>query len=335
MLTDQDPAPGQTGLPDAVKGKPRLPFGKGQKPPIKLQALKDKLKRNSRPKLDGQTARDISYSYAAQTKAGRTLIRSIENLTGRPRLIRLARGYDLEVEQGRDFWEVIQERYAINMVLEEGALERIPESGPVVVVANHPFGILDGLAMGRLLSSRRPDFKIMAHKVFHKAKDLKDVILPISFDGTKEAMEANLETRKHALDYLLGGGCIGIFPGGTVSTSSKLFNRAMDPAWKTFTARMIQRSGATVVPVYFSGQNSRLFHIASHCHATLRTALLINEFNRCVGGSLPVMIGEALPAEEIAGFKGDAKALMDHLRIATYKLAPEPLPDYEYGLNLD
>ena len=283
---------------------------------------------------DGAAAREISYAYSAKSRAGRAVIRSIENITGRPRLIRMALGYDEEVDRGRDFWEVMQERYRLRIAVDDAAMARIPREGPVVVVANHPFGILDGLAMGRILSAARGDFRIMAHQVFHKARDLADIILPINFDETREGMQANLRTRQEALRYLGQGGCIGIFPGGTVSTSSRWWNRAMDPAWKTFTAKMIQRAQPAVVPIYFEGQNSRLFQIASHINTTLRMALLINEFGDRVGGEVRVRIGEPLPQSDLARFRGDGKALMDHLRISTYRLASEPISDFSYGYDL-
>ena len=99
----------------------------------------------------------------------------------------------------------------------------------MVLVANHPYGILDGLAMGRILSAARGDFRIIAHVVFRKAKELENVILPIDFGESKQAMARNLETRKQALAYLADGGAVGIFPGGTVSTAAKPFSRARDP----------------------------------------------------------------------------------------------------------
>ncbi|MBV6633261.1 MAG: lysophospholipid acyltransferase family protein [Alphaproteobacteria bacterium] len=285
--------------------------------------------------MDGMSAREISYAFAARSKAGRAMIRSIENLTGRPRLIKMADGYDVEVEQGRDFWEVMQERYSIHLDIPPEELSRIPSEGPVVVVANHPFGILDGLVLGRLLSMARPDFKIVANKVFHKAKDLEEIILPISFDEDREALQTNIQARRSAISFLGAGGCIGIFPGGTVSTSSKLFNRPMDPAWKTFTARMIQKSDAAIVPVYFEGHNSRLFQIASHLNENLRVALLIKEFDKWVGEDVRVRIGNPLPQEEIQSKKGDPKILMDYLRTETYKLSPTPIHDFSYGHNFD
>ncbi|MBY8975552.1 lysophospholipid acyltransferase family protein [Rhodobacteraceae bacterium NNCM2] len=285
-------------------------------------------------KASGAAPREISYSFSARSRAGKAVIRSIENLTGRPRLLRMALGYENEVQAGRDFWEVMQERYRIDLRLEGEGLANIPPEGPMVMVANHPYGILDGLAMGRILSAARRDFKIIAHVVFKKARDLDNIILPIDFGETKEAMAQNIETRKQALKYLAEGGAIGIFPGGTVSTSAKPFSRAMDPHWKTFTARMIAKSKATVVPVYFDGSNSRLFQIASHLNQTLRVALLINEFDRMIKEPLSVTIGKPLPREEIDQRAGDPKALMDYLRRQTYQLNPELDKDYSYGLYL-
>lgn len=280
------------------------------------------------------SAKEISYAYSARSRAGRAMIRGVETLTGRPRLIRMALGYDVEVAGGRDFWEVMAERYRLRLALEVEDLARIPREGPLVVVANHPFGILDGLAFGRILSLARGDFKILAHSVFRKAKELHDVILPINWDETKEGLQANLETRRRALAYLAAGGCIGVFPGGQVSTSAKLFSRAMDPAWKTFTAKMIQRARPMVVPMFFEGQNSRLFQIASHVHSTLRMALLINEFDRGLSGELRVAIGEPLPEAELGAFRGDAQGLMDHLRLATYRLSRTPIADLGYGRTM-
>ena len=283
----------------------------------------------------GATPREISYAWSARSRAGRAVIRSIENLTGRPKLIRMALGYEREVSAGRNFWEVMTERYRVTVDLGPGGLERIPEEGPLVLVANHPFGILDGMALGRILSARRPHFRIVAHKIFHKARELEQVILPISFDEDKAAQATNLETRRRALDYLAGGGAIGIFPGGTVSTSKRPFGSPMDPVWRNFTARLVSRSGATVVPVYFHGANSRMFQIASHLHPTLRVALLIKEFGARVGGAIQATVGAPLPDAEIRARAGDAAALMDYLRDETYALSPEPLESLEYGYEFE
>ncbi|SOH93515.1 Putative hemolysin [Monaibacterium marinum] len=271
-------------------------------------------------------AREISYASSASSRAGQALIRTVENLTGRPRLIHMARNYETDVSAGRDFWSVMVERYGIGLDIIEGSLSDIPKTGPLVVVSNHPFGILDGLLLGHVLQQTRQDFRIIAHQVFRRAEDLQRVILPISFDETKEAQRLNLETRKEAISYLGAGGCIGIFPGGTVSTSASPRGVPLDPRWRTFTAKMIAKSGATVVPIYFHGANSRRFQLASHLHYTLRMALLISEFKARVGANAPVAIGKPITPQQIATHSGDPRGLMDWLRAETYALSPEPIP---------
>ena len=280
-------------------------------------------------------ARDISYAHSAATRGGRAMIRLMENTTGRLRLIKRAQGYEQEVAQGRDFWSVMVGRYGLDLEVVGGSLDLIPREGPVVLIANHPYGILDGLMMGHILSRARGDFRILAHHVFRKAPDLERVILPINFDETKEAVRQNLDTRKTALDYLAQGGAIGVFPGGTVSTARKPFAKPMDPGWRGFTARMIAKSNAQVVPVYFDGHTSRLFQIASHLHYTLRMGLLIKEFRARVDTPVRVVIGNPIPRSTIDPLAGDTKRLMDFLRKATYELSPTPLASYDYGFEFE
>lgn len=281
----------------------------------------------------GAVAREISYATTAKTRRGRALIRTIENATGRLRLIRQARGYEQDIAQGRDFWEVMTDRYGLTLDVVAGSLSNIPKDKPLVLLSNHPYGILDGLMMGRILSETRGDFRILAHRVFRKAEAINDVILPISFDETKEATRVNIQTRKDALEYLGQGGAIGIFPGGSVSSSKRAFGFPMDPGWRTFTAKMIAKSGAAVVPLFFEGHNSRLFQICGHLNVTLRTALLISEFKRRVGAPVRVVVGEALDNDELQAYSKDPKKMMDYLRCQTYGLSPKSLNTQEYGVD--
>ncbi|WP_050931945.1 lysophospholipid acyltransferase family protein, partial [Aestuariivita boseongensis] len=266
---------------------------------------------------------------------GRAVIRLMENTTGRLRLIRRANGYEAEVAAGRDFWAVMVERYGLTLDVVGGSLGNIPKDGPLILIANHPYGILDGLMMGHILSETRGDFRILANSVFRKAEELNRIILPISFDDTKEALKLNLDTRRTALDYLASNGAIGIFPGGTVSTAARPFAQPMDPGWRGFTARMIAKSNATVVPVYFDGHTSRLFQIASHLHQTLRVGLLIKEFKKRVDTPVRVVIGEPIDRDVLSPLAKDTKSLMDFLRKATYELSPKPLANYDYGYEFE
>ncbi|MFO8127030.1 lysophospholipid acyltransferase family protein [Yoonia sp.] len=284
------------------------------------------------PATDRQVARDITYASSAKGRSGRAMIRVLENVTGRLQLIRKARGYDAEVAAGADFWQVITARYGVSLEVVGGTLDSIPQHGPLIVVSNHPYGILDGLMMGQILSERRGGaFRVLAHRIFRRAPDLERVILPISFDDTKEAAKLNLETRSKAVEYLKSGGAIGIFPGGTVSTSATPFSKPMDPSWRTFTAKMIVKSGATVVPVFFEGHNSRLFQLASHIHSTLRTGMFIREFKVKTNKPVRVVVGAPIPQAALDQFKKDPKGCMDFLRKATYDLSPSPVDAAQLG----
>jgi putative hemolysin len=263
------------------------------------------------------------------------MIRVMENTTGRVRLIKRARGYEDEVAQGRDFWRVMVERYGLSLDVVGGDLSNIPADGPLLLIANHPYGILDGLMMGHILSEIRGDFRILAHQVFRKAEDLNRIILPISFDETKEAMKLNLRTRKTALDYLAQGGAIGIFPGGTVSTAEKPFGTPLDPGWRGFTARMVAKSDAAVVPIFFDGTTTRLFQLASHLHYTLRMGFLIREFKKRVDTPVRVVIGRPIDRAELDARQKDTKALMDFLRQETYALSPKPVDIASYGFEFE
>jgi putative hemolysin len=278
-----------------------------------------------------EVVREVSYAASAATRAGRALIRLVENATGRPGLIRRAAGYEAEVAAGRDFWAVMVERYGLRLEVFSGSLTAIPRSGPLVVVANHPFGILDGLVMGHVLAQTRGDFRILAHRVFRRAEALERVILPVSFDETKAAQRTNIATRAAALAHLADGGAIGIFPGGTVATAPRPFGAPLDPVWRGFTAKLVTRAQATVVPLYFDGHNSRLFQIASHLNYTLRMALLIREFKARVDAPVRLAVGAPIPPEALAPIAGDPRAVMDFLRAATYRLSPRLIDPRRLG----
>jgi len=279
-----------------------------------------------------QVVRDISYSGSAKGRSGRVLIRAMENATGRIGLIRKARGYKEDVAAGADFWAVMAERYGLSLCVTGGTLESIPKTGPLVLVSNHPFGILDGLIMGLILSQRRDgDFRVLANSVFQNAPDLESVILPISFDETKEAVKQNLSTRSEAMKYLQCGGAIGVFPGGTVSTSARLFSEPLDPRWRNFTAKLIAKSDAAVVPIFFEGSNSRLFQVGSHLHYSLRMGLMVREFKMRVNSPVKVVIGEPIEPNKLFEVKNDPRSCMDFLRKATYELSPRHIDPSELG----
>lgn len=275
----------------------------------------------------------FSYASADDPALRRIAIRAIERLTGQPRLKRIYVENLRHPRVGENFWDAAVRRLELRVDYEEARLRAIPPAGPVVIVANHPFGVLDGIVISYLVAKARPDFKVLTNSLLCRVAELQPYLLPIDFAPTPAAKATNLRSRAEALSWLCGGGAIVVFPGGAVATSERLFaGRAVDPQWKLFTAKAIARAQATVVPVFFEGQNSRLFQVASHISLTLRLSLLFHEVRNKIGSVVTVRIGAPVAYAELSHI-ADRKALAEYLRRATYELggrngcvAPCPIP---------
>ena len=278
---------------------------------------------------------DVSYAHSAQSKLGRAIIRCLENATGRSALLSRSPNLRTNVHSIQNLWHSIMEGYGVTIDIMQGELGDIPVDQPFIVVANHPYGILDGLVMGSVLAQSGANFKIIANDIFNKAREISDKILPISFKNTREAISLNLRTRKNAITHLSHGGAIGIFPGGTVSTSSKLFSQPADPSWRSFTAKMIFKSNALVVPIFFDGNTSSIFQLASHLHPNIRAGLLLREFKLRLDKPVRIVIGKPIPRCRMDLFKNDSRKIMDFLRLETYKLSPNKNQTFEYGYEFE
>ncbi len=276
-------------------------------------------------------AATITYSREVTSKPKRVLVRSLENLTGRIKLVKIASNYQDDINDNKDFWSVAFDRLKLNLLISGEGLAGLPSEGPTVFVANHPYGIIDGLCFGRLLSLVRKDFKILTNSVLCQIPEVQDNLLPISFEESRRGVEVTLESRKKALACLAEGGAIGVFPGGTVSTSARMRGRAIDPEWKNFTAKMIIRSNAQVIPLYFEGQNSRLFQIASHLSSTLRLSLFLNEVHKKIGDDIEVVVGKPIDPAQIEALKSKPSELMEMLRVETYGLSGRPVSKGQFG----
>lgn len=263
---------------------------------------------------------EFSYASPEDPRFKRLVIQLIERITGQPELKRMYLEHQNNPKPGESFWDAAINKLRLKIDLNEQDLSEIPRTGPVIIVANHPFGVLDGLMVCWLISRVRNDFKVLTNALLNRAEEIKPYLLPIDFEETKAALETNIKTRAESKALLEKGGALVIFPGGTVSTTPTLLSRkAKDPEWKTFTGRMIVQGKAPVVPVYFDGQNSRLFQIASHISMTLRLSLLFKEVHDRIGENLTVRIGKRIPYETLKGFS-DRKELMAFLRDQTYAL---------------
>lgn len=276
----------------------------------------------------------FSYSRPEQSLINRTLIRLIERLSGQSRLERIYRGWAGQPVAGENIFSAALRLMDIALDIDEAAWARIPTDRPVLFIANHPYGVIDGLAMGHLATRIRPDTKIMTHSLLCQPPEARGYLLPVDFGGTPEAMQTSLLTRRRTLDWLSNGHAVAIFPAGSVSTAQKPFSGpALDAAWHPFLAKLTRVPDLVVVPVYFHGANSRLFQIASHIHYALRVALIFRETSRRIGSMVRVSLGEPLPASALPHERG-RNHVMRELRRRTLSLAgsggPDPLLEFRW-----
>lgn len=269
---------------------------------------------------------ELSYASPGHPRLKQWLIRKVEGLSGR--------------EHFADLYEIWRERIVgrssrvmgdmldligIKLVVQGEAWPpaRLPDT-PLVLVANHPFGIGDGIAILSLAEQLGRPFRVIINNDLLKVPEIRPYSLPISFDETREALQLNLNTRREAVRLLKQGVTIVVFPAGGVATASRGLGRATDLPWKMFPAKMIQAAGASVVPFYFEGQNTRLFHLASKVSMTMRISLLVREFRRLAGKTITAHVGPVIPAARLAAMR-DRRQMTEFLYDAVFSMRPDPV----------
>ncbi len=263
----------------------------------------------------------FTYSRASQPWFRRGLIRLVEALSGRNHFERTYRAWQ-RVPRAKGVSVFSSAIQTLGVRVEGEGLGNIPVEGGLVVIANHPFGILDGLAVGDVVSRVRPDVKLMVHSLLCQPTEARDLLLPVDFGTGPEARRTSAETRRHAIEWLDAGHVLVIFPAGSVSTAPKPFAKAaVDCEWHPFVARLAGRKGVRVQPLFIEGQNSRLFQVISHLSYPLRVALIFHETRRQMARGIritagPVVAVQAWPKETV----------VPELRAMTYGLGGQKTP---------
>ena len=266
--------------------------------------------------------KELSYANENDRRLKRWFIRTMEGIGGRDRYVRLYNRWRHEVvgKSDRVFGQMLDLIDVRISVDGEWPPRSIPET-PLVIIANHPFGIGDGIAVLSLAEQLGRPFRVLINNELLKVPEMEPYSLPISFEETKEALALNMKTRHEAVRLLKEGVTVVIFPAGGVATARKGFGRAEDLPWKMFPAKLIQSAKASVIPVYFDGQNGRLFHLASKISMTLRVSLLIREFRRLSGTTIHSRIGTMITWDEISAIP-DRKDILTRLYNAVFCMAP-------------
>ena len=267
--------------------------------------------------------RKLSYANTFPNPWKSNTIRTMEWLTGKVTLLRLIRRFErMGVPEGQAFWSQALDAMGIRLETPEAEISRIPPSGPLVVVANHPHGLVDGMVLAELIGRVRTDYRILTRSLLAGVKEISQYLIPVPFPHEEGALEKNLEMRRHSMEHLARGGAIILFPSGVVAAAQTPFGPAVEAEWNPFTAKMIQRSGASVLPVRFRGQNSRLYQIANLTSPTLRQGLLLHEVVHALNHAQRPVIGEVIAPDETRGWADNPRGFMAELRERTLALAP-------------
>jgi putative hemolysin len=222
-------------------------------------------------------------------------------------------------DQGRLFLKNVLEQLNVRYVLSEPDREQIPRQGPFIVVANHPFGAIEGIILADILLSRRSDVKVMANHILGCIPEMRELLILVDPFGTQNSLRKNIRPLKEAIRWVQQGGMLGLFPAGEVSHLRILKNEITDPEWTDTIAGIIRKTGASVIPVYFDGTNSPLFQVAGLIHRRLRTALLPRELlNKC-NKDIQVYVGSPISFERLSAFQTDREVL-SYVRFRTYAL---------------
>ena len=212
----------------------------------------------------------------------------------------------------------------------EDALNNMPRTGPLLIVANHPLGGLEGVAIAQQIMQRRPDIKVLANQLLCRIPELKDIFIGVdvlSRGASKKNFSGILQANRH----LQSGGALLIFPASKVSTINLRRRRIEDVSWHRLAGQLLLRHYASCLPVYVRGRNSWLFYLLGLIHPRLRTLCLARELANKQGTTLKLVFGETIDHEELHSL-GDSQAVTDYLRMSTDVLATKRVPATQAAL---
>ena len=262
---------------------------------------------------------NVAFNNPLQDKLFSMVKGPIEHVLEFPRMNRF---YDSvhRLQDNRPFSDKVLEQLGVTYDISEADLSRIMiPSGPVVVVANHPFGGIETVVLASILRSMRCDVKFMANYLLNAIPEIRDLLITVNPFPGETSVRENIRPIREAIQWVSNGGMLVVFPAGAVSHFDARKGVITDPDWSPSVARIIRKTGAPVLPVFIRGTNSAAFHMAGMVHPLLRTAMLPKEFFNKNRKEIQVCVGDLLPFTKLQSFERDDD-MTAYLRLRTYIL---------------
>jgi putative hemolysin len=267
--------------------------------------------------------RTLTYANSFDDPWTAFTIRAIEWFTGKLTVLRMVKKFERTNAdyRGQKFWRGALDVMGIDLTTPPDQMANIPKEGPVVVVANHPHGMVDGMILADLIGRVRQDYRILTRSVLTGLDEAAtSFMIPVPFPHDPDAQRKMVEMRANAMAHLKDGGVVALFPSGIVMSSETWFGAPIEQEWNVFTAKMIRRSGATVVPIFFPGRNSHAYQIANKISPILRQGLLLHEIVRSCNKPQSPVVGKVVDDEEMKMLESDPRGFMAWLRARTLSL---------------
>ncbi len=262
---------------------------------------------------------DLAFRGPLQNRLFSLVKGPIEHVIG---LQRLNLFYDdvSRMPGNRPFPDKVLDRLGVFYDIPDEDLSRIMiPKGPVIVVANHPFGLIETVILASILRSMRCDVKFMANSLLNAIPEIRDLLISVNPFPGKTSVRDNIRPLRESIQWVRNGGMLVVFPAGAVSHFDARKGVITDPEWSPSIARIIRKTGAPVLPVFFQGTNSAAFHIAGMVHPALRTAMLPNELFNKNSRKIQVRVGDLVPIGKLESFDQDDD-MTAYLRMRTYIL---------------
>ncbi|MBY6137385.1 lysophospholipid acyltransferase family protein [Leisingera sp. XS_AS12] len=283
------------------------------------------------PEASGQTGevydrRTLTYANSFDDRWTALAIKTIEWMTGKLSILRMVNKFEKRNAEyrGQKFWRGALDVMGIELQTPQEQIDNIPKDGPVVIVANHPHGMVDGMIFADLIGRRRLDYRILTRSVLTGLDEAAtSFMIPVPFPHDPEAQRKMVEMRAKTMAFLKEGGAVALFPSGVVMSSDSWFGEPVEREWNVFTAQLIRRSGARVVPIYFPGHNSRWYQIACQISPILRQGLLLHEIVRSCNKPQAPIVGKPLTDEQMERLHSDPRGFMAWLREHTLNLGKQ------------